>query len=414
MLKKLRREFVLITMALTGLVLVIALGSTLVATYTTQMDITRQLLERSLENGYASSSPRMGDPGFGMGDSDSMAVITADVSEAGVLLTMNESGIDIDSELLEDVLEKAAISTKNHGWDPIYHLSWMRKETTGGFRVAICDTQTRDTALVKQAILDAGIIAVSMVVLFFVVQILAGRSLKPVQKAWDQQRRFISDASHELKTPLAVILANTQILQKDSNVPEDARRWINSTSDEATHMKGLVEDLLTLARADEAQAGNVAASATMVDVCLTDIVDDMVLEFDAVAYERGCSIEAQLAQDIHVNGDKAQLGRVVKTLLDNATKYAPVGGVVKVELTRDAKSNKKAHLQVTNGGDVIAPEDLEHLFDRFYRTDEARTRQERGGFGLGLAIAKSIVDAHGGKIWATSTQSVGTTFHVLL
>ena len=176
-------------------------------------------------------------------------------------------------------------------------------------------------------------------------------------------------------------------------------------------MKGLVEDLLTLARADEAKAGTVTAAGPMVDVDLTAVVEESALEFDAVAFERGCQIDSNTADKIMVKGDKGQLSRVVHTLLDNATKYAAKGSAVKVSLSREGK---RAHLSVNNAGAVIDPEDLSHIFDRFYRTDKARSREETGGFGLGLAIAKSIVEASGGRIWAESTAADGTTFHVLL
>ena len=118
-----------------------------------------------------------------------------------------------------------------------------------------------------------------------------------------------------------------------------------------------------------------------------------------------------MAGDIVVRGDAGQLGRVVRTLLDNATKYAERNSPVRVRLTQ---TNGHAQLTVANRGPMIKPEDLEHLFDRFYRTDKARSRQETGGYGLGLAIAKSTVEAHGGKIWATSDAAEGTCFHVTL
>lgn len=149
----------------------------------------------------------------------------------------------------------------------------------------------------------------------------------------------------------------------------------------------------------------------MVDVDFSDVVEEAALEFDAVAFERGCEISCEAQPGLTVKGDKAQLSRVVNTLLDNATKYAPKKSLVKVDARREGK---KCALTVNNAGAPIDAEDLSHLFDRFYRTDKARERQERGGFGLGLAIAKSIVEAHGGKIWAESTAEAGTTFHVVL
>ena len=221
----------------------------------------------------------------------------------------------------------------------------------------------------------------------------------------------MSDASHELKTPLAVILANTQILEGEKDLPEGARRWVSSTSEEAKHMKELVDDLLTLARADEQEATGQREASSLASVDLTELASGCALEFDAVAFERGCSIACDLAEGVTVSADEERLRRVTRTLLDNATKYAEEGTEVRVRLLRDGR---RARLCVSNRGEVIAPEALAHLFDRFYRTDDARERQASGGFGLGLAIAKSLVEAMGGTIGATSDERDGTTFTVTL
>ena len=176
-------------------------------------------------------------------------------------------------------------------------------------------------------------------------------------------------------------------------------------------MKGLVEDLLTLARADEQEAAGGRSADSLETVDLSALVSGCALEFDAVAFERGCSIECNLAEGVKVTGDPEQLRRVVRTLLDNATKYADQGTPVRVGLVRDGR---RAVLRVNNLGETIAPKDLEHLFDRFYRTDDARERQSSGGFGLGLAIAKSLVESMGGQIRVRSSDGEGTTFEVTL
>lgn len=412
MLKKLRRKFTLFTLVLSGAVLAFALVLSYVTTYRAQVSITETLLEQSLEEGLA-KSPQMGGPGPDEGTvgADSMLTITVDVTTGGVLLTKSDSPVSVDSDALSAVIQEAIDSGEASGYDAKSHLSWATKDRPFGMTIAICDTYSRDRALKQQAISSVAIFFASLTVLYFISRALANWAIKPVGEAWDQQRRFISDASHELKTPLAVIIANTQILQKDKALPEGSRRWVDSTADESSHMKGLVEDLLTLARADEAAAGSVSASGPFVDVDLTEVVEEAALEYDALAFERGCSIDCEAAQGVSVKGDRAQLSRVVNTLLDNATKYADKGTAVTLTLARDGK---KTQLKINNKGAVIAAEDLEHLFDRFYRTDKARSREDTGGFGLGLAIAKSIVDAHGGKIWATSTADAGTTFHVML
>lgn len=409
MLEKLRREFTMVALGLSGIVLLVALVMSFVSNVTTQNDVTMSLLSRSLESGHA-INPQMGAKDReGTVGADAMLAVTVDVTPTGIVLNKSESPVGLDEDAMDEIIAEAVTNETTSATDYSRHLAWASRSTAYGLRIAICDTYSRDDSLMKQGISGALIFVVSLIALYFVSRALARRSIKPVSEAWDAQRRFVSDASHELKTPLAVILANVQILQKSKTMEEDDKRWVDRTADEAGHMKGLVEDLLTLARADEAKAGSVGATGPMVEVNLSEIVDESSLEFDAVAFERGCEVECEVTPDVKVKGDKQQLGRVMNTLIDNATKYAAKGTKVKVAVRRDGK---KGVVTVNNKGGVIDPEDLAHLFDRFYRTDKARSREETGGFGLGLAIAKSIVEAHGGKIWATSNATDGITFHV--
>lgn len=411
MLDKLKREFTLIALGLSGAVLLIALVMTFYANWSTQTSVTSSLLQRSLSDGMA-RNPQMGSKDReGTIGADSMLAITVDVTQGGYMLSKSDSPVEIDSEALSEIVESAVSSESGSGYSWSHHLAWATKQTTYGFRIAVCDTYSRDNLLLRTGINSLLILAVALVTLYLLSRLLANWTVRPVAEAWDAQRRFVSDASHELKTPLAVIIANIQILQKDRTIGEEGMAWVNRTADEASHMKSLVEDLLTLARADEAKAGSVGAAGPMVELDFSELVSEAALEFDAVAFERGSEIECECAPGITVKGDKAQLRRVVNTLLDNATKYAPKETKVKVALGRDAK---RATLTVSNQGPAIAPEDLEHLFDRFYRTDKARERQAQGGFGLGLAISKSIVEAHGGRIWAESSEGKGTTFSVQL
>ena len=406
MLARLRRNFLAVAMSIAGAVLLASLGSSFFSSYTTQQALTDDLLTRAL-SAESWAAARIGD-GDGRG-ADVMLAVAVDVGFDGTVSLSSATPLTISDPALEELLAEALSSESASGRNSSYHVAWMRASTPSGWRLALADTYSRDATLRAQATMDAAIFLVAMAALLLVVRRLARWILRPVEEAWDQQRRFVSDASHELKTPLAVILANAQILETVGGVPEDARRWARSTADEAKHMKGLVEDLLTLARADEQRASGERAAAERVD--LSALVDGCALEFDAVAFERGCSIESSLEPGLSVVGDPSQLGRLVRTLLDNATKYAARGTEVRVALAREGR---RCRLAVTNLGDVIAPEDLEHLFERFYRTDRARERQPQGGFGLGLAIARSIAEAHGGTIGAASSPEEGTTFTVLL
>ena len=228
----------------------------------------------------------------------------------------------------------------------------------------------------------------------------------PVARAWDQQQRFVADASHELKTPLTVILANTSILRAhpERSVTSQSQ-WIESTQSEAERMQELVRDMLDLARPEHAETVREHAR-----VDLTDLVEGGLLQFESVAFERNVSLASDIDRDVSVTGDAARLRRLVTTLLDNACKYVEKGGRIAVTLRQTAR---RIELHVHNTGTVIAEEDLPHVFDRFYRADKARTRSE-GSYGLGLAIAREIAEEHGGSIAAASDETNGTTFTVAL
>ena len=227
-----------------------------------------------------------------------------------------------------------------------------------------------------------------------------------MERAWEQQRQFTADASHELKTPLTVILANTGILlsHKQETISNQVK-WVENTETEAQRMKQLVEDMLFLAKSDD-----VRLPVTHLPLDFSDAVLSRILPFESVAYEQGITIQSNIERDIVVNGDEGQLKQLVSILMDNACKYAPQGGTITVSLLRE---QEKAKLVVNNTGGVIAPEELAHVFERFYRSDKSRARKQ-GGYGLGLAIAKSIAEKHHGVITAESEEKSGTSFTVCL
>lgn len=240
---------------------------------------------------------------------------------------------------------------------------------------------------------------------FLLISLLLARwAIEPIKEAWDKQSQFIADASHELKTPLTVIRANDSILlsQPQSSI-EAQSQWIESTETEAQLMQDLVNDMLYLAKAENAQE-----QLTFNTVDFTELVDGLLLQFEAVAFEKNLTLNSRLAPNVMLDGDIPRLQRLVGTLLDNACRYTDEGGTVDADLRVAGKS---CILAVHNEGEPIDPEDLPHLFDRFYRGDKARTRSQEG-YGLGLAIAKSIVEEHNGTIRVASNAENGTTFTV--
>ena len=409
MLARLRREFIAITMLLVGLVMFGVLGAVFVSNALTLRSVTERILDRAIEGDITSA--QIGDT-TGEQSAEVMLAVVVEIAPDGTALALSGSPVSIPADTLDDVVAEVLASPADAGECEDYPISWRRAATPYGWRLALVDTYARDAALRSQALNGIVVFLVSMGVLFVVSYVLSGWALRPVERAWEQQRRFVSDASHELKTPLAVILANTQILERERRVDEESLRWVESTREEASHMKSLVEDLLTLARADEgAGSGGSGDAAPKEAVDLSALVSGCCLEFDAVAFERGCSIRPELLPGVTARVRPDDYRRVVRTLLDNATKYARAGTAVSVRLDRDGR---RSRLVVANLGDVISPAELEHLFDRFYRTDRARERSAEGGFGLGLAIAKALVEGAGGTISATSGEREGTTFTVLL
>ena len=412
-LKKLRIEFVLITMSIVGAVLFTALSFSFYSSYSTQHELTSTSLEQALEDSFRDKDdaqrrfgPDPGQPerkgGFGI------FALVIEVDESRDVVWTNNTMLTIDDDELASVVDVALSSKAETGESHDLGLAWRRAQTeTGRWRVAIVDITTRDALLRGQLINVVAIFFGTMLILLIVVLRLAYWVLQPVEKAWEQQRTFIADASHELKTPLSAIIASLTILKSDKAIPAESYRWVESAADEASHMKDLVNELLELARADEASSIGTARAMAQTECDLSKLVEGAVLEYDAVAYERGCEIESLIEGGISITCDPAWLERAVKILLDNATKYAAQGSTVTTSLAREGH---KVRFSVANRGQVIDEADLARIFDRFYRTDKARQRESEGGFGLGLAIAKSIVEAHGGTISATSDAEAGTVF----
>ncbi len=241
---------------------------------------------------------------------------------------------------------------------------------------------------------------------------LANRALVPIRLAFRRQREFVADASHELRTPLAVLRASAEVLDRElrGGAPEVAGRpAVHETLDnllsETERMGRLVSDLLTLARAD---SGDLELDLKPMDAA--EVAGSAARKAGVLAREKGVEFSASLPGALPMEGDPARLEQLLLILLDNAVKYTDAGG--RVTLRAAARGNR-VEFQVSDTGIGIPPAELPRIFDRFYRVDKARSRQQ-GGTGLGLAIARWIVDAHGGTIQVESEPGRGTTFTVSL
>lgn len=231
-------------------------------------------------------------------------------------------------------------------------------------------------------------------ILFFVVWGFSYKIFQPIKESLYKQRKFISDASHELKTPIAVISANADVLKTN-----EENRYLDSIKSQTKRLNLLVTDMLTLARMDESHKTLVKET-----FCLSDVVTEAVLPFDAVSFENGKVLLSEIEKNVEYYGNRESVKKMIDILLDNAVKYATKGGTIKVTLV-------KTTLIVTNSGSDVKDADSKKIFERFYRGESSRSR-ETGGSGLGLAIAKSIATQNGWNITAKSRYGESMTITV--
>lgn len=329
--------------------------------------------------------------------------------ENGSFTPLPSYGVQVGAEALAQAAAAIPEGRDAEGLLDEFDLAWREEVASGRSYVAFAEADFLSPW--RRLVLVLALVELAALAVFFVVALLFSRwALRPVERAWAQQRQFVGDAAHDLKTPLTVILANSSILlDEPAMAAPDREKWLRSTQSEARDMQALVEGML--ATMGEGEAAAPSAS----DVDFSRLVQHELLQFESVAYERGLSFEETVQEGLFVPMGTDDARRLVDVLLDNACKYADQGSVVRVvlEAAPPAKraSSAAVRLTVANAADAIAPEDLPRLFDRFYRADAART--SRAGHGLGLSIAKTLVEAAGGTI-AAQSENRTTAFIVEL
>lgn len=311
----------------------------------------------------------------------------AEVYASGTVRVSGNSYYDLtDKAALVDIVTAALSADSDEGVLAEHHLRYLRQTGLLSTRIAFTDS-TLEQATLRSLLTGSLLIGLAaLAVLFACSYVLSGAVTRPVDRAWQQQKQFLSDASHELKTPLTVILSSAELLEQ-SAAPEQ-KQYVDNVRAESRRMKRLVEDMLTLSRVER---GGEHLPDTTAD--LSDAAADAALRFEPVAYEAGHTLSYDIAPGLLVRGDSGKLEQAVAVLLDNAIKYAAPGTEVRLDAARQGKN---ACLWVENEGDPIPADKLPHIFDRFYRADASRT--DGGSFGLGLPIARAIVEAHRGTL----------------
>ena len=398
MIRRLRLKFVLMNMAFVSVLLAAVFA---VVLHNTQNQLAqaslRALEQAALEHlGPVRPDRRPGEPG-------GIPCFVLRTGPRGELIAIGDGYYDLtDEDWLLTLLAAAQERGGREGVLEDYGLRFCRSGPPERPALAFADlTGERQTmaALARTCLLAGGAAFLG----FLAVSVLLSRwAVKPVERAWEQQKQFVADASHELKTPLTVILTNAELL-REGTAGAGEGPFADNILTMARQMRGLVESLLELARADAPPA-----AGAMEPVDLSRLVQEAALPFEPVFFEAGLTLTAEVREGLRVRGAEGQLRQVADILLDNARKYTPSGGAVTLELTR---SGRHCLLSVAGPGTPLTRQQRQDVFKRFYRADPARSRE--GSWGLGLAIAQEIVKRHNGKIWADSGPE-GNRFTVRL
>lgn len=328
----------------------------------------------------------------------SYIVLTKTIADTWIVQSSNAFEFT-DDTYLRAILEEAVAAGSRDGILEAYDLRFLHIEVP--FSQYVFMDISAEQAILKQLVQTCCLIGVGSLVLFFGISLLlANLSLKPVENAWAEQKQFVADASHELKTPLAVIMTNAELLEDGNYSPQEHQQFENNIRTMAQQMRHLVEGLLELTRLD-----NVSPDVAPLDI--SALADNATLPFEPVFFENGMELNTQIAPGLWVKGSGMHLQQVMEIFLDNALKYAS-GGQVTLSLQQ---AGSHALLTVENQGTPLSPKEAKSIFLRFYRADPSRKRD--GSYGLGLSIAQKIVQQHGGKIWAEGTAT-GNRFSVLL
>ena len=412
MIKKLRIKLILLLTLILSLVLAGVLFAVNIFNYNSVTDVSYSRLNRimsslSAPTGYFGDYFGSTDKYYyyderGYEDNDIYIVFVGTQGSITNIVAQNDSGYSYDdiARLTRQVLSESFKRGRIN--DLIYIVKEFDYGSFGtSYTVAFMDNrsivQSTSTMLFNSLIIFVFGIAVIAVVSF----LISASIVKPVEEAFNKQKQFISDASHELKTPIAVISANSDILQEDIG----DNKWLGYIRSETDRMSRLINSLLTLTRLEMSSD---KSNMHKLDIC--NAIMEVTMPFESVAFEKGVTLFCDLLdEEIMVNGNEEQLKQVVAILTDNAIKHCYEGGTVNVDARR---VKNKCIISVSNQGEPIPFEIRDKIFERFFRADESRSREENR-YGLGLAIAKQIVENHHGSI-SVKCDDGTTTFEVII
>lgn len=393
MIKKLRGKFIAITTVLLTLILVVIL---VFIYYSTKNGLQENAWDRLREAAdQLTIYSRNGDELKG----DARTCFIVRLLPSGELMAMGGTAYDLeDPDEMMSLLEKAAATGLDQGVLKDENLRFVSCDTIRrGKAYAFTDMRSEQLVLKRMHWTSLMILLAGMLIFFGFSVLLTRWTVRPVEQAWEQQRQFVADASHELKTPLTVILTNAELLHGEYDA-QSKEQFADSILMMSRQMRGLVEELLDQARVDNTQIQHRKLD-------YSKLVEDAVLPFEPVYFEAGRRLQCCVEPGIGAMGNAEHLRRVVEVLLDNGWKYSSPGGVVELNLSRQGRGSL---LSVRSPGITMTEQQCHDIFKRFYRMDQARTMNR--SYGLGLSIAQGIVQQHRGKIWVQSQGGYNTFF----
>lgn len=319
--------------------------------------------------------------------------------EAGVIATNIEKIAAVDQETAVEYAQAALDRGADRGFVGEYR--YTVQEEDSGIRISFLDCGRRIGMCRVFALNSLWISLLGMLAVFLLMMLASGRIIKPVSDSYEKQKQFITDAGHEIKTPLAIIDADAGLIEMENGPNE----WLRDIQTQVRRLTGLTNDLIYLARTEEAQGRQ-----EMLDFPLSDMMEEQICSFQALAIQNNRKFVSHIQPMLTLHGDEKMISQLVSILLDNAVKYSDAGGEIRVMLE---KQGRTVHLSVFNTVESISPQELAHLFDRFYRTDRSRN-SKTGGYGIGLSIASAVAAAHKGKILASSRDGHSLLITVIL
>lgn len=408
MIRTFRKQFIAIAMSAMAVSLVIMLLMINVFNYVMTMDELKTTLKLISDNNgiapHSEESKRPFFPRLNPGVQYNGLYFSVLLNQSGKCIGVNLRQIDsMDHESAVLYAQRAADSEKEYGYAGDY-LYYVSEKQQGWTRVSFLNWQSQRSSLLTFAVSSLLMGFLGLAATFLIVWRLSEKAVQPLIVSSAKQKQFITDASHELKTPLSVIAVNMDVLQMDIGENE----WIESTQQQIRGLKKLVEQLVSITRIDEKET-----ELEKKRFCLSDALHDTAAPFATVAAAQNKTFQLSVQEQVYMHGNEDLIRRLISVLCDNAVKYALEPGDIRIELTA---GRKNCAISVSNRYQQADPnEDLSCMFDRFYRADASRNRdQQESGFGIGLSIAQKVVQWHQGNIQVYMKDESTICFQVSL